>query len=209
MGFLDKLFGGNKNPADSAMPYLNQIPGVAHQYYDPFVQQGMNAYNVMNPQLEGMASDPSAFLDKILQGYQPSRSYQMKFDEGSRAAGNSAAAGGMRGSINDITAQSRLADSLMGEDMQQWLSNVLGIQGRGLQGLGNLYNTGYDASGRLSSDLTNNLGNQGQLAFQGQREKNQRFNDLLGGLGGALGGLAGLPMGGGMTLGGKLASRFI
>src|SRR3990167_9540646 len=39
MSWLSSLFhGGNsKNPADAAMPYLNQVPGVSHQGYDPYI----------------------------------------------------------------------------------------------------------------------------------------------------------------------------
>ena len=31
------------NPSDAANPYLEQMPGVAHQYMDPYVNQGNRA----------------------------------------------------------------------------------------------------------------------------------------------------------------------
>jgi hypothetical protein len=208
MSWLSDLFSGGKNPADAAMPYLNQIPGMAKGYYDPYIQHGNEAYNKLNPQYENMTTDPSAFLEHIMKGYEPSKSYQLRRDETQRAAGNSAAAGGMRGSINDITNQSRLTDSLLGEDMQQWLNNVLGIQKEGMAGEQNFFNTGYDATKSLEGDLSNVLGTQAGLAFQGQANQNQSRSDLLSGIAKALGGIAGFGLPGGGTIGGSLYNKF-
>lgn len=182
MGIFDALFGNSPNPADAAMPYLNQIPDMEKKYYDPYIQQGQNAYGILNDQYGKMATDPSGFLDKLLASYKPSESYKLARDEALRAAGNSAAAGGMRGSMQDIEKESRLADVLLGEDMQRWLQNVFGIQGRGLQGQQSFYNTGFNATSNLAGDLSNVLGTQAGLAFQGQNEQNKRDNDLLGAL---------------------------
>lgn len=209
MSWLSDFFSGGKNPADAAMPYLNQISGMEHQAYDPYIQHGNDAYNVLNPQYSHMASDPTAFLEQIMKGYEPSKAYQLRRDETQRAAGNTAAAGGMRGSINDITNQARLTDSLLGEDMQQWLNNVLGLQKQGLEGEQGFYNTGFNATKGLTGDLANVLGTQAGLAFQGQANQNQSRNDLLSGLMKAFGGIAGFGLPGGGTIGGNIISRFI
>lgn len=177
MSFLSNLFSGGKNPAESAMPYLNQIPGMEKQYYEPYIQHGNEAYGNLNPALTEQTTHPAEFLENLLQKYQPSRAYQLARDETQRAAGNSAAAAGMRGSINDITNQTRLTDSLLGEDMQQWLQNVLGLQTRGEAGLQNTFNTGFNATQGLTGDLSNVLGTQAGLAFQGQANQNQSRSD--------------------------------
>lgn len=210
MSWLSDFFKGGKNPADAAMPYLNQIPGMEKGYFDPYIQQGNAASNTLNPQFQQMGSDPTAFLEKIMKGYEPSRGYQLQRDEALKAAGNSAAAGGMRGSQNDISQSARISDMLQGEDMQKWLQTVLGIQGAGLQGLGHQFDTGYDASKSLSGDLSNVLGTQAGLAFQGQANQNKSHSDLLSGILKALGGVAGLDLPGeyGGTIGGNIASRF-
>lgn len=211
MSWFSEFFQG-KNPAEAAMPYYDQIAGMEKGYYDPYIGYGKEAYKTMRDPLNQMTSDPSQFLESIMGNYSPSRGYQLKLDEMMKAAGNTAAAGGMRGSLSDITKEARLADYLMGEDMQQWLQNVLGIQGRGLEGQQHLFDTGYNASGNLASDLANVLSTQGQLAFQGQNEQNKRKSDLLSSLTGAFGGVAGLPMSGGGSVGGnilgKLGSRY-
>lgn len=207
-GGLASLF--QKNPSDSASPYLNQIPGELHKAYDPYINRGNSAYDVMNPQLTSMAQDPAKFLEMLQKNYQPSKSYQLRKDEALQSAANTAAAGGVRGNLNDIKNQARITDSLLGEDMQQWLNNVLGIQGQGLQGQQHLYDIGYGASSNLGGDLSNVLGTQGQNAYQGQQYKNQRLANMFqmfGGLGGgALGGAFGGGAGGG---GGSLGNQFM
>src|ERR1700733_2066781 len=136
MSWLSDFFKGGKNPADAAMPYLNQIPGMEKQYYDPFINQGREAGNTLAPQFNQISQDPAAFLESIMGKYQPHRPYQLRNEEALRTAGNTAAAGGIRGGLSDIKNESRISDALLGQDMQQWLQNVLGIQGAGQQGLG-------------------------------------------------------------------------
>lgn len=209
MSWLSDFFKGGKNPADAAMPYLNQIPGMEKQYYDPFINYGKEAGNTLAPQFNQMSTNPSDFLEGLLKHYEPSKAYQLRNEEALRAAGNTAAAGGMRGSLGDIKNESRISDALLGQDMQQWLQNILNIQGLGQQGLGHQFDTGYDASKSLSGDLSNVLGTQAGLAFQGQANKNKSRSDTLSALLQAIGGIGGLPISGGGTVGGKILNRFI
>lgn len=192
-GELGKLFGG-KNPADKANQYIEQIPDIARQYYNPYIERGNKAYEEYDPVISGMTQDPTSYLNKILEGYEPSKGYETKRDEMLRAARNTAAAGGMAGSNQDVSLGTTIVDSLLSQDMQQWLQNVLGIQKTGLAGEQNLMNQGFQASGGLESDLANVLGQQAQYAFQGQREKNQRGQDILKALLGAAGIAEGMPL---------------
>jgi hypothetical protein len=207
MGLFGNLLGGGgSNPSDAANPFINQIPGTIKPYMEPYINRGNSAYDVMNPQLTSMAQDPAAYLEQLMGRYQPSKSYNLRRDEALQAAGNTAAAGGMRGSLQDITNSSRITDSLLGDDMQQWLNNVLGIQGTGLKGQQDLYNTGFSASQGLSSDLSNVLGTQGQLAFQGAANQNKRQSDMFSGIGTLLGTGVGAFFGGpfGAMVGGSI-----
>lgn len=202
MSRLTEYLSGGKNPAEAAAPYLDQIPGIANQYYSPYTQQGQQAYNTLQPQFSNMSTDPAAFLEHIMQNYEPSRGYQLKRDEGLRTASNTAAAGGMRGSMQDIGNESRLDDYLMSDDMQQWLQNVLGIQGAGMQGEQGFYNTGYDATKNLESDLANAMAQKANLEFYGQKDRNQSNNDLFSGIAKGIGAIAAAPLTGGASLGG-------
>lgn len=196
MSLWDKLFGKQRDPSAEAMQYINQIPGQVHGAYDPYIAAGQQALPGLQGKFGEMSNDPAAFINKLMESYEPSKAYQAKRDEALRAAGNTAAAGGYRGTEEDLLNNARLTQALMGDDMQGWLNNVLGAQGAGLSGLQNLYQTGFGASQGLSGDLSNVLGTQGGLAFQGAREHNQKRNDIFSGLGGLLGGAAGAYFGG-------------
>lgn len=209
MSWLSQYFGGGGDPAGAANPYYQQIPGVAEKYYNPFIQRGAGAGGILSGQFDKMSQDPSGFIDALMKNYSGSEGYKLKQEQMQRAAGNAAAAGGMRGSQADISNEADISRRLQGEDMQQWLQNVLGVQHEGLGGEQHLYDVGFDASGRAASDIENALGEQGQLAFQGERQRMADRSGRLGGLGSALGGLFGLGMPGGGSLGGGLASKFL
>lgn len=203
MSILSKLFGGGTNPADAAMPYLNQIPGVGHQYYDPFITQGAEAGQKTQSQYDTLMSDPTAFINKLMQGYQPSEGYQFQKDELTKAMGNTAAAGGISGTPLDQMNQAKGIQGLLSQDQQQFLQNALGVFNTGLQGEQGIADKGFQASGSLADYLGSNLGQQGQLAFQGQSQKNANKTAMLGALMKALGMAGGMATGGGL---GGLAS---
>ncbi len=208
---LSNFLRGGKNPANAAMPFFEKIPSMERDIYNPFIDRGKEAGDMLSAKFRELLGDPSGFLETLMEDYEPSRGYQLQRDEALRAAGNTAAAGGQKGSLQDIEQQARITDMLMGDDMQRWLSNVTGLFGAGLTGEKGFFDTGFNASGNLASDLGNIYSTQGQLAFQGQREKNQRVGDLLQALLQGAGGIAGLSLPGkdAGTVGGALLSKFI
>lgn len=184
-----------KNPADQAMPYFDKIPDTLKGYLNPYIQQGQGAYGQLNPLYSNMAQNPAGYLESLMKSYQPSTGFKMKQNDALQAAANTSAAGGMRGSYKDAQSQALLSDLLQDQDMQQWLSNVTGVQGSGMQGLQGFYDTGARAGSELGSDLANVLASQGSLKFQGQQQRNQGSQDIaseimksLSGIGGTLGG---------------------
>lgn len=221
MGFLDFLFGGDeKNPADAAMPYLDQISGVGKQYLEPYIQPGMQAQQMAQSQYDAMSGDPMAYLNKLMEGYKPSQGYQYREKRLSDALGNTAAAGGYRGTKEDQIAQAELINALMGSDIQQYLQNVQGIQGRGLQGQENTINRGYGASNTLADYLGSALNAQAGLQLQGANAQNQArqanrqglmkfLTPLIGaGVGFAAGGPPGAILGMSASQGGNVAGAF-
>lgn len=183
MGFL-----GFKNPAKKAEPYLNQIAPMAKEQYNPYIQRGQEAGNQAYGQYQKMTEQPGNFLNDLLAGYTPSKGFDFKKDQSLQAMRNSAAAGGFAGGEYDQGRQAELANSLASQDMYEWLDRVLGQHSQSLQGLGNLQQQGFQGAGALTDVLGQTLGNQGQLAFQGQHAKNQGIMDIgkiLASLGGA------------------------
>ena len=198
MSLLDSIFGGGKqnNPMDAANKYLNQIPGVAHQGYDPYVNAGLDASGRTKSAYESMMDDPTAFINKLMNGYKESEGYQFQKDELTKDLGNTAAAGGIAGTPYDQMNQGQGIQKLLSADMQQFLQNVLGRYDKGLEGEQGISDRGYDASGKLTDTLGNALNQQGGLAFQDVQQKNKNRNDLWSMFGKALGGGAGFALGG-------------
>lgn len=194
------------NPADAANEKLGGIAGMEHGIYDPYINQGNDAYGQLNNVYGQMNQDPAAYLSNMMKSYQPSEGFNFQKDQALKAAGNDAAAGGRRGSTVDIQNQGNLTDTLMSQDMQQWLRNTMGAQGAGMQGMQGLYDTGYKASQGLGNDLSNIAGTQAQLAYQGQAQNAQSQKDMLSNLLGLIGtiwgGVEGGP--GGAAAGGAI-----
>lgn len=193
MSMLSKLFhgGGNSNPMDAANQYLNQIPGVAHQGYDPYVEAGKDASGRTKSKYEELMDDPTAFINKLMQGYKPSEGYQFQKDQLTKELGNTAAAGGIAGTPQDQMNQGEGVQKLLSGDMQQFLKNILGEFHTGLEGEEGIATRGYDASGKLTDTLGTALNQQGGLAFNDAQQKNKNTNDLWSMFGKALGAGAG------------------
>lgn len=189
MSLLSKLFGGGGNsPMDAAKPYLDQIPGMAHKGYDPYVNAGLDASGKTKSKYEELMGDPTAFINKLMEGYKPSEGYQFQKDQLSKEMSNTAAAGGVAGTPMDQLNQAEGIQGLLGKDMQQFLQNVLGVFNTGLEGEEGIAGRGYDASKGLTDILGNNAAAQAGLAYKNQVDKNQNKTDLWNMFGKALGG---------------------
>jgi hypothetical protein len=207
MSWLSKLFGGNDSPMDSANKYLDQIPGVGHQGYDEYINQGKDASGKTKTAYEDMLNDPTGFINKLMEGYKPSEGYNYQKEQLQKELGNTAAAGGIAGTPLDQENQGTQIQKLLSGDMQQFLTNVLGRYDTGLKGEEGIAGRGFDASKQLTDLLGGSLNQQGGLAFQDQQQKNQNKNDLWSMFGKALGTGAGFALGGpfGAALGGSIA----
>lgn len=204
LGMLGSSMGGNdKYEGPTAESFLQQIPGIGHKYFDPYVEKGAKSQDIATERYMKMAQDPSSFVNQLMSSYKPSTGYQFREQRGLDAMRNSAAAGGYTGTREDQLGQAELVNGLLGQDMQQWLANLMGAQGRGLEGLNMNSQMGYGASGQLADLLSNTLGSQAMVAAQREglfNKGQQKQSDLFGSLGNMLGvGLGGLlgNMGGG------------
>ena len=205
MSILDKIFGGKSNPMGEANNYLNQIPGVAHAGYDPYVNEGRDASGKTKSTYESLMSDPQGFIDSLLKNYKNSEGYNFQKGELTKELGNAAASGGIAGTPLDQQNQGQAIQGLLSKDMQQYLENALGVFGKGLAGEEGIATRGYDASGKLTDTLGTTLGSQASSAFnnaqQNNKDRNDWINKLIQALGagaGALGtgGIGGLVAGG-------------
>lgn len=194
MSLLSGLFGGGKSnsPMNAAMPYLNQIPGVAHQGFDPYVNAGLDASGRTKDIYESLMTDPTAFINKLMEGYQPSEGYQFQKDQLTKELGNTAAMGGVAGTPMDQMNQGQGVQNLLSGDMQQFLQTVLGAFNTGLGGEENIATRGFDASKNLTDMLGGSLNQKAGLAFNDQQQKNKNKGDMWSMFGKALGGVGSL-----------------
>lgn len=197
-GGLGSLFGGlsSRNPADSAMPYLQGIEGKMSPYYDPYIQAGRRSLGTLEGQYGNLINDPTAIMSAIGGKFQASPGYQYNVNEATRAANQSAAASGMAGSPQEQAELAQTVHGLANQDYQQFLNTGLGMYQTGLGGLSNINQMGYNASNELAQSIANSLMMQAKLAYSGQADQNQSMGGMLGGLGS----LAGFGLGSLLTL---------
>jgi hypothetical protein len=191
MGFWDNLFGGKKtNPANAAMPYLNQIPGQTGGYLNPYINAGQQSLPQLQGEYGGLLNDPGGKLNKIGQSYQQSPGFQFALQQALGGAGNAAAAGGMAGSPQHEMQNMGIATGLANQDYNNWLQQATGMYNEGLHGQQGMSQQGLQAGTSMSDMIAQQLAQQANLAFQGQTQQNQNRNDMWGNIGRGVGALS-------------------
>lgn len=181
------FMGHGDNPANAAMPYLKQIPGATKPYYDPYINAGGQALGSVQEQFQQLLNNPNELMKRFGQGYQQSPGYQWQLGQGEQAINNAMASGGMAGSPQHGQMAGQLAGNLANQDYYNYMKQIMGLYGTGLEGEQGLEKQGMDASTGYANMLANLLAGQGEYAYGGKAGENQaRSNDwsnLFGGLG--------------------------
>lgn len=216
-GALGALGGFGGNPTDDAMKYYKQIPGQMKPYYDPYINAGRGALGQLNGQYGTMAgqyqgvqnqyndlmNDPAATYNWLASGYQKSPGYDWRMKQGMAGVNNANAAGGMLGSPMHQQEASEMSQGIANQDFGNYMNQVggmygMGLQGntnmmnRGLQGLDTINQMGFGASTDLATNLAQALMSQGNLQYAGQNNQNQQNSGMLGNAIGNLGNLGSL-----------------
>ena len=166
------------DPQKDANKYMEQIPGIGKQYYNPFIERGARAGNNLEGEY-GKMMNPTTFMDDIMKNYQMSQGATYQRDKLGKGIGATAAAGGFAGTPEHQTEYGEMANKIMSGDMQQYLQNALGIYGTGMKGEENFFNKGYDASSLLADLIAGNLASQGGLAFKAASDRNADRSALM------------------------------
>jgi hypothetical protein len=181
MGLFDGLFGkGSKNPADSAMPYLNQIPGATSGYFQPYINAGQYALPTLQGQYNQLLGSPGAKLNEIGGQFQQSPGFQFALQQALQGAGHAAAAGGMAGSPQHEQQNMGLATDLANQDYYNWLGHATGLYNQGLAGEQGLASGGLQAGSSMADMIAQTLAQQANLSFNGQQQQNQNKSDMWG-----------------------------
>jgi len=188
-GAIPGMFmGGNTpNPADSAMPYLDRIPGEGAAPLRPYQQAGEQALGRTQDIYDQLLNDPGELMKRLSSGFTESPSYQYDLAEAMRGINSAAATGGMLGTPSHQMQAGRMAGDMANRGYNDYLKNILGLYGSGLSGEQHLTDIGYGTAGNLSDLFSRNLMNQAGLAFQGQSQENQakadQMSNLMSGIG--------------------------
>lgn len=170
------------NPANAAMPYMNQIPGMLNNIYAPYMNQGMgqmnnyinSGYSAVNPYMQNgqaagqtlqgqygnLINNPTGVMNQIGSTYQSSPGYNWQVQQAQQAANNAAAAGGMAGSQAEQQQIAGTVDQLANQNYWQYVNNGLSQYGMGLQGLQGMYGLGGSLAGQMygvGGNLTGNM----------------------------------------------------
>ncbi len=179
LGSLANMFHKRKNPADSAMVYLNQIPNEMMPYYKSYIDSGMGERNNLQDFYEGLMKDPTANYNKLAAGYTASPGLQRRIQAGLTASDAAQARGGMLGTPQHQEYNADIASNIEGQDFDNYMRTILGQQGFGTSGEQGLENQGYDASTGFANMLGSNLGSKAGYGYTGQAAKNQMFGNNI------------------------------
>jgi hypothetical protein len=167
------------NPANKAMPYLDQIQGQISPYYQPYSDRGQRLGGQLESQYGQQANNPNDFYNQISSGYKESPGFQTRMMYAQSAAGNAARASGMGGSPQHMLQSAQIANDLSGKDFEDYLGHVFGLQQRGQQGLQGLQTQGYGAGNELATALAGILQNKAGLSYSGQESQNTMLSQIL------------------------------
>lgn len=173
MSIVDLLFGGGAGEAEDA---LQKGFSEAASYQRPYYEAGQRA----GTNLEGFLSsmqDPSSYYERLMSGYKPSTSFNMKKNRILEMLSNQAAATGRFGTPSQTREETDYLNDLLGSDMQTYLNNILGIGDRYQSGESGLYQGGVTAAGNLG----NMAMQRAQAEAQARMANANKWEKLLGG----------------------------
>lgn len=194
-------FSKNKNPADSANEYLDQIPDALKPYFQPYIDRGQESGDKLHNQYGQMTDNPGEFYSNLGKGYKQSPGYEATLREALSGANNAAAlgGGGGLGSYGHEELAAGAAGDVANKDFEQYINHIMAMFGEGQKGLQHEEDQGYDSSTRYGEDIGNVLGQKAQYGYAGQAGKNanqsNNWSNLFGALGTIGGGIAGGPLG--------------
>jgi hypothetical protein len=180
---LAGIFGNQGNPTSAGMGYLNQIPGMLGNNFNPYIQAGQGALPNLQQQYGQLMN--GNFINNMGRNFQQSPGYGFQVNQALGAANRAAAAGGTLGTPAEQQSIAGVTTGLANQDYYNWLNHAMSAYGMGLQGEQGLAQMGLGAAGQMSQDDMDAMMSQAQLGYTGQQNQNQQqgmnWGALLGG----------------------------
>jgi hypothetical protein len=181
-GFLGGMFGDSGRPYEDAMKQYRKWANRASGAQNPFYNAGVGAIGNFQDWLSGM-KDPSKFIDNLMGKYQQSPWAKFQQQQAIRAGQNAGSASGLTSSTPLTQFMQQNAANISSKDMNQWLSNVLGINNQYGAGEQSLMQGGQNAANVLSNIFNEMGGRMGEAAYGRGAGRQQDLWNLLSGLG--------------------------
>lgn len=183
---------------DGAISGINSATDQAQNYLAPYRMAGESSLPIYQHQL-ALMQDPTSYLNSILQQYQASAGFQNQTNAGLDAIRSSEESKGLLGSGAEARALDQYGIGRAQQGGQQYLQNILGIQGQEMGGLQNLIGGGQTAatqSGMFGMSGAEAIGNIIARIAAAQQGADQSSGDSSSGLfsnigGGIMGGAMG------------------
>ncbi len=174
-GILGGLFGDSGSPYNDAMKQYQYWGNKAQSAQNPFLNAGNQATGNLQNWL-GTMQNPSQFINNLMGHYQESPFAKYEQQQAMRAGTNAASASGLTGSSPFAQQLQQNASNISSQDMQNWLSQVLGINTQ--YGAGNKFLSGQGAN--AANAMTNMYGRMGNNMGQADYGKSAtQHHDIL------------------------------
>ncbi len=176
-------------PYHAAMGPYQQYYGQAANVQNPFLQAGQGAIGNYQNWLGGM-QNPSGFMNNLMGQYQESPWAKYQQQQTMRSGINAASMGGLPdgtggagiGSSPFAQQLQQNSANISSQDMNNWISHVLGINTQYGAGQQNLMGMGQNAANTLSGLYSQEGQGMGNLAYGERLGENQNKGNFLSGL---------------------------
>ena len=192
-GILGGLFGNAGQPYQDAMNQYTQYANQSIGVQQPFYNAGTSAIPQYQNWLNSQQNAPG-YINSLMGQYQESPYAKYLQQQAMRAGTNAASASGLTGSTPFAQQMAQTSAGISSGDLNNWLSQVLGINRQYGQGLGQQVGWGQGAANQMSGTY-NQLGQDMAQATADQDKANQNQqsglwngifglgSDILGGFG--------------------------
>lgn len=185
-GMLGGLFGDSGAPFEDASRELQKGQRAVEGYQQPYMNAGQQAIPAFQNWLQPQ-SNPSMFINNLMNQYQASPYSQYLQNQGLRTAQNMGSASGLTGSTPLLQFAQQNAGNIASSGMNDWLSHVLGINtqyGAGQQGL---IGSGQNAANALTNYNQGYSQDMANMAYGKGAAENKDWSNVLKGAGGLIG----------------------
>ncbi len=187
--FLGGLFGNQGSPYGAAGNAYNKYAQMGAGAISPYNTMGQNAMGNYAKWAQSM-SNPSQFENQLMANYQESPNAKFMQQQAMRAGENMGSASGLMGSTPLAMQMQQNAGNISQQDMQNWMSNALGVNQQYGGALGNMMNTGLMGANSLLGLYGQEAGAQGEAAYGQNQGENQGMGNMMNGILGMIPGIA-------------------